>query len=137
MVVHTVGYDKELSEMISHLEDQFGLGETNDTLLLEFCQMVQGPYEKIQNFGSKLECNFKILQERFPGCYAAVQLKDRFFSGMQDKMRDSMRYLYDQDDCSFSKLLKASMKQNPESDIQLRLRQQMLLKPLLTPLIVN
>ena len=28
---------------------------------------------------------------------------------MHDKMRDSMRYLYDKDDCTFSKLLKASM----------------------------
>ena len=49
------------------------------------------------------------MQERFPGIYAAVQLKDRFFSGMHDKMHDSMRFLYTQDDCSFSKLLKAVM----------------------------
>ena len=77
-VVCAVGYDVELPEMISWLEDQFGLGETNDNLLLEFHQMVQGPNEKVQDFGSKLECKFKILQERFPGRYAAVQLKDRF-----------------------------------------------------------
>ena len=60
-------------------------------------------------FGSKLECKFKISQERFPGRYAAVQLKDRFFSGMQDKMHDSTQFLYTQNDCSFSKLLKAAM----------------------------
>ena len=35
--------------------------------------MVQGPNEKVQDFGSKLEYKFKILQERFPGRYAAVQ----------------------------------------------------------------
>ena len=108
-LVLTVGYDDELPEMISQLEDRFGLGETNDNLLLEFHQMVQGPNEKVQDFSSKLECKFKILQERFPGRYAAVQLKDRFSSGMHEKMRDSMRFLYTQDDCSFSKLLKAAM----------------------------
>ena len=108
-VVCAVGYDAELPQMISWLEDRFGLGETNDNLLLEFHQMVQGPNEKVQDFSSKLECKFKILQERFPGRYAAVQLKDRFFSGMHDKMHDSMRFLYTQDDCSFSKLLKAAM----------------------------
>ena len=108
-VVHAVGYDAELPKMISWLEDRFGLGETNDNLLLEFHQMVQGPNEKVQDFSSKLECKIKILQERFPGRYAAVQLKDRFFSGMQDKMHDSMQFLYTQDDCSFSKLLKAAM----------------------------
>ena len=90
MVVRAVGYDAELPEMISRLEDRFGLGETNDNLLLEFQQMVQGPNEKVQDFGSKLECKFKILQKRFPSRYAAVQLKDRFFSGMHDKMCDSM-----------------------------------------------
>ena len=50
-VVHAVGYDAELSLMISHLEDRFGLGETNDTLLLEFHQMSQGANEKVQDFG--------------------------------------------------------------------------------------
>ena len=39
-VVRAVGYDAELPEMISQLEDRFGLGETNDNLLLEFHQMV-------------------------------------------------------------------------------------------------
>ena len=34
---------------------------------------------------------------------------------MHDKMRDSMRYLYDKDDCTFSKLLKASMIAGAES----------------------
>ena len=108
-VVRTMGYDAELPKMISWLEDRFGLGKTNDNLLLEFHQMVQGPNKKVQDFGSKLECKFKILQERFPGRYTAVQLKDRFFSGMHDKMHDSMQFLYTQDDCSFSKLLKAVM----------------------------
>ena len=77
--------------------------------------MSQGVHEKVQDFGSKLECKFKILQERFPGRYAAVQLKDRFFSGLQDKMRDSMRFLYMQEDCTFSKLLKAAMIAEAES----------------------
>ena len=71
--------------------------------------MVQGPNEKVQDFCLKLECKFKILQERFPGRYAAVQLKARFFSGMHDKMHESMQFLYTQDDCSCSKLLKATM----------------------------
>ena len=71
-VVGTAGYDAELPEMISQLEDRFRFGETSDNLLLEFHQMVQGPNEKVQDFSSKLECKFKILQERFSGRYAAV-----------------------------------------------------------------
>ena len=52
-VVHAMDYDAELPEMISRLEDRFRLGETNDNLLLEFHQMVQGPNKKVQDFGSK------------------------------------------------------------------------------------
>ena len=44
-----------------------------------------------------------------------MQLKNRFFSGLQDKMRDSMRFLYTQEDCTFSKLLKAAMIAEAES----------------------
>ena len=121
-VVRAMGYETGLSEMISHLEDRFGLGETNDTLLLEFHQMSQGPNEKIQDYGSKLECKFKFLQERFPGRYAAVQLKDHFFSRMQDKMRDSMRFLYMQEDCTFSKLLKAAMMAEAESKARVNVK---------------
>ena len=66
-VVWAVGYNTELSAMILHLEDQFGLGEINDTLLLEFHQMVQGPNEKIQDFGSKLECKLKKFYPTFVG----------------------------------------------------------------------
>ena len=114
-VVRALGYDAPLEEMIDRLDDRFGLGETNDALLLEFHQMVQGPHEKIQDYGSKLECKFKFLQERFPGRYGAVQLKERFFSGMNDKLRDSMRFLYNQDDCTFSKLLKNAMMAEAET----------------------
>ena len=55
-VVCTVGYNAKLPKMVSQLEDRFGLGETNDNLLLEFHPIVQGPNEKIEDFGSKLEC---------------------------------------------------------------------------------
>ena len=58
-VVRAVGYDAELSLMISHLEDRFGLGDTSDALLLECHQMSQGVNEKVQDYGSKLECKCK------------------------------------------------------------------------------
>ena len=44
-----------------------------------------------------------------------MQLKNRFFGGMHDKMRDSMCFLYNQDDCTFSKLLKNAMMAEAES----------------------
>ena len=37
------------------------------------------------------------------------QLCDRLFHGMSDKLRDSVRFLYPQPDCDFTKLLRAAM----------------------------
>ena len=48
-------------------------------------------------------------REKCPGRYVDVQLRDQLFHGMSDKLRDSVRFLYSQPDCDFTKLLKAAM----------------------------
>ena len=50
-----------------------------------------------------------MLQEKCPGRYVEDQLCDRLFHGMSDKLRDAVRFLYSQPDCSFTKLLRAAM----------------------------
>ena len=71
--------------------------------------MMQQPKEKVGEFGGKLEYKFRLLQEKCPGRYVDVQLHDQLFHGMSDKLRDSVRFLYSQPDCDFTKLLKAAM----------------------------
>ena len=79
--------------MIVRLVKYFGMGVTDDELLREFHQLSQGARELVQDYGAKLECQFRRLQERFPGRYVAAQLKDCFFHGMHKRLRDSMRFL--------------------------------------------
>ena len=67
--------------------------------------MMQGPKEIVQDFGAKLECIFRTINERFPGWYVPVQLKTRFFHGINDRLRDSMHYLYARPEASFKDLL--------------------------------
>ena len=95
--------------MIRQLQDRFGLGETVDLLGQEFHQLMQQPKEKVGEFGGKLEYKFRLLQEKCPGRYVEDQLRDRLFHGMSDKLRDSVRFLYSQPDCDFTKLLRAAM----------------------------
>ena len=45
----------------------------------------------------------------------AAQLKDRFFHGMHERLRDSMRFLYIQTSTTFEELLEASMVAEQES----------------------
>ena len=109
MAIRSIGYGSSLEAMIRQLQDRFGLGESVDMLGQEFHQLMQQPKEKIGEFGGKLEYKFRLLQEKCPGRYVEDQLRDRLFHGMTDKLRDSVRFLYSQPDCSFTKLLRAAM----------------------------
>ena len=109
MAIRAIGYDSSLDAMIKQLQDRFGLGETVDLLGQEFHQLMQQPKEKVGEFGGKLEYKFRLLQEKCPGRYVDEQLRDRLFHGMSDKLRDSVRFLYSQPGCSFTKLLRAAM----------------------------
>ena len=77
--------------------------------------MIQGPKESVQDFGAKLECIFRTINEHFPGWYMPVQLKTRFFHGINDRLRDSMCYLYNKPEASFEDLLLAAMRVEVES----------------------
>ena len=109
MAIRAIGYGSSLDAMIKQLQDRFGLGETVDLLGQEFHQLMQQPKEKVGEFGGKLEYKFRLLQEKCPGRYVDEQLRDRLFHGMSDKLRDSVRFLYSQPGCSFTKLLRAAM----------------------------
>ena len=109
MAIRAIGYGSSLDAMIRQLQNRFGLGETVDNLGQEFHQLMQQPKEKVGEFGGKLEYKFRLLQEKCPGHYIEDQLRDRLFHGMSDKLRDSVRFLYSQPDCDFTKLLRAAM----------------------------
>ena len=96
--------------MIEQLDSQFGVGQAGDEILHEFHQMIQGPKESVQDFGAKLEYVFRTINKCFPGWYAPVQLKTRFFHGINDSLRDSMHYLYDRPEASFEELLLVAIK---------------------------
>ena len=115
VVVCAKGFDTDLNDLIERLDQQFGVGQAGDEILWEFHQMVQGPKESVSNFGAKLECIFRTINEQFPGWYAPVQLKTRFFHGINNRLRDSMRYLYDRPENSFEDLLLAAMRAEVES----------------------
>ena len=69
VVVHAKGFDTDLNNLIEWLDQQFGVGQACDEILREFHQMMQGPEESVQDFGAKLECIFRTINECFPGWY--------------------------------------------------------------------
>ena len=109
MAIRVIGYGSSLDVMIKQLQYQFGLGDTVDILGQEFHQLIQQPKEKVGEFGGKVEYKFRLLQEKCPGRYVDDQLHDGLFHGISDKLRGSVRFLYSQPDCDFTKLLRVAM----------------------------
>ena len=115
LIVRSAGYESTLDHMIDCLDSKFARTETDDCLLQEFHRMQQGSTERVLDYGSKLECKFRFLQERFPGRYEDSQLRDCFFSSVNDRTWDAIRHKHDQADSTFNKLLNAAMKAEAET----------------------
>ena len=115
MIVRSAGYESTLDHMIDCLDSKFAQTETDDCLLQEFHRMQQGSTERVLDYGSKLECKFRFLQERFPGRYEDSQLRDRFFASVNDRTRDAIRHKHDQAASTFNELLNAAMKAEAET----------------------
>ena len=115
LIVRSAGYESTLDHVIQCLDDKFSHPETDDCLLQEFHQMQQGNKEGVLEYGSKLECKFCFLQERFPDRYDDSQLHDRFFSSVVDRTRDAIHHKHDNPECTFNELLPAAMKAEAES----------------------
>ena len=105
-----------VNNLIERLDRQFGVEQAGDEILREFHQMIQGPKESVQDFGAKLECVFRTINKWFPGWYVPVQLKTRFFDQINNRLRDSMHYLYDRPEASFEDLLLVAM----HAEVELR-----------------
>ena len=87
------------------IDKGFGKKSTADCLQQEFFQLQQDKGERIQHFTTQLERAFKKLQEAFPQRYGQEQLKERLFHGVNQQMRDSMRFLYMKETTTYDTLL--------------------------------
>ena len=100
-----VGFDSSLDVLISALERRYGKGQTTDKIQQEFYQLSQERGETIQEFAGRIETKYKKLTELYPNRYHQGMLKERLFYGMTQHLRDSMRYLYKQDETTYDELL--------------------------------
>ena len=80
----------------------------------DYYQLQQEKGEKIQHFAGRLETKYRKLEERFPKRYDHKQIKDRPFHGMNQHLRDSMRFLYKQEMVSYEDLLVATQEAETE-----------------------
>ena len=127
-LVGFVGFNSPLLIILEAIDKRFGKKSTVDRLQQEFFQLQQDKGERIQHFASQLERAFKKLQEVFPQRYGQEQLKEWLFHGINQQMRDSMRFLNTKETTTYDTLLVAIIEAEIEwleSKNQIRMKSAM------------
>ena len=103
--------------MIDELVERYCVTATHDTLVCEFHQLSQERNERIREFAGRIEKVFKKLQWQIPERYPdKLLLKDRLFHGMNQHLKDSLRYLYTQSSVTYANLLQVAYAAEVEAE---------------------
>ena len=65
---------------------------------------MQGKNEKVRQFAGRLEAQFKWLKEKVPGRYDSNILKEGFFHGMHQHLKDLIWFCYKQEETTYEEL---------------------------------
>ena len=109
-----IGFDKDLSVIITALDKRYGKGQTTDQIQQEFYQLAQERGETIQQFAGRIELKYKKLIALYRGRYNLEMLKECLFYGMTQHLHNSMRYLYKQPDMTYDELLQSAKEAESE-----------------------
>ena len=89
-----VGFDADIERILEEVTGRFGQKYTGDKLQQEFYQLRQEKGEKLWVFAGRLESIYWQLHEKLPEQFNPNQLKDCLFYGVNQSLRDSLRYLF-------------------------------------------
>ena len=112
-----IGFEAGIEEILKRLAERFSKVESIDRIQQEFYQLTQEKSEKVMQFAGRLERKFHQLREKVPERYKDSELRDRFFYGIQQKYRSSLRYLFDSN-VDYAGLLEATRKAETEFNIE-------------------
>ena len=115
--VEYIGLTAPLDSIIKEMEERYVRTTPPDTLVCEFHQLHQEKKERVKEFAGRIEKLFKKLVDQLPERYPDRSLlKDRLFYGMQQHLRDSLRFMFQDPKCDYTQLLKAASAAEIESE---------------------
>ena len=94
-----------MSDILKHIKERFRQGPSKAKLQKEVFLMEQRKTESINQFAGQVEQRFKRLRALYPGRCDHNQLKERVFQGMHPHLRDSMRFLYMEEEVGYEEFL--------------------------------
>ena len=99
-----VGFEASVEVLLEKIEDCFGEKWMTDGLQQDFYKITQGKNEKVRQFKRRLEAQFKWLKEKVPGRYDSHILKEQFFHGMHQHLKDLIQFCYKQEETMYEEL---------------------------------
>ena len=115
--VEYIGLTAPLETIIKEMEERYMCTTPLDTLVCEFHQLHQDKKERVKEFAGRIEKLFKKLVDQLPERYPDRSLlKDHLFYGMQQHLRDSLRFMFQDPKCDYTQLLKAASAAEIESE---------------------
>ena len=99
-----LGIDASIEEILEDFQDRYMPKKPVDVLRNEFFAIKQGPKETIEMLANRIEAAFTKLQEADKST-TKDSLKERLFTGMNQRLRDSLRFVYNQSDSTYKTLM--------------------------------
>ena len=125
-----LGKDATVDEILAKLTEQFGQRASDDVMLTEYQAIAMTKGERIQSYTDRLQCTLSRIRFKYPALYtdkeAKESLRKRFFHGLTDKMRDSLRHTFKHTDETYTELVIDAMdieaeksEGNPKKEVKL------------------
>jgi hypothetical protein len=93
-----LGAKATMDEIMAKLTEQFGQRASDDVMLTEYQAISMTKGERIQSYTDRLQDTLSRIRFKYPNLMtdkeASESLRKRFFHGLTDKLRDSLRHTY-------------------------------------------
>ena len=116
-----MGFEESVETLLDKVEDRFGEKWTIDGLQQDFYKIAQDKNEKVRQFAGRLEAQFKKLREKVLGHYDHSMLKERLFHGMNQQIRDSIRFCYKREETTYEELFWEAVEAEKEKNMGMKI----------------
>ena len=117
----SVGFKESVETLLDKVEDQFREKWRVDGLQQDFYKIAQNKNEKVRQFARRLEAQFKKLKEKVPGHYDHSMLKECLFHGMNQQIRDSIRFCYKREETTYEELFREAVEAEKEKNMGMKI----------------
>ena len=119
--IRFLGPEATVDKVLEKLAKVYGSVATSDVMFSNLYRLQQGATETVQTFAGRVEEAVNNIRVHFPKLMTEEQananLKDRLFGGFRIGLRDSLRYLNDNPEVDYTKLMVAARKSEAEASL--------------------